>query len=215
MTTAGTGAEGLQVAARQPPDLVILALDVLHTTCLEAIHSLRVWSTVPILVVSEGHDARDKVIALDAGADDYVIKPFAVHALSARVRALTRRSFDRGHDPIVAYGNVTIDFATRRITRRVGPDKQSIRLTPTEWRILDVLARSANRLVTREDLLLKVWGPAHTTHMGYLRLYVAQLRKKLETNSAEPRFIVTVHGVGYRFVSSDVGSGSRSADRRA
>jgi len=164
------------------------------------IQGLRGWTQVPILVVSGRTDAADKVDALDAGADDYVTKPFAIDELLARIRALTRRVVAPGDEPIVTFGEISVDFSAKQVVRRQGKRTENVRLTPTEWRILELLVHSPDKLVTRESLLTQIWGPHHTKDTGYLRLYFAQLRKKLEPVPSEPRYLVTVLGMGYRFV---------------
>ena len=197
--TADDGAEALDLAATHHPDLVMLDLGMPKLDGVEVIHALRGWTQIPILVVSGRTDAADKVDALDAGADDYVTKPFAIDELLARIRALHRRVVNPGDDPIVEFGQVSVDFTAKQITRRNAAKREAIRLTPTEWRILDILVHNPGKLVTREDLLTQIWGPHHSKDTGYLRLYFAQLRKKLEPIPAEPRYLVTVLGMGYRF----------------
>jgi two-component system KDP operon response regulator KdpE len=202
IVTAGDGAEALDAAAQHHPDLVMLDLGMPRLDGVEVIQGLRGWTQVPILVVSGRTDAADKVDALDAGADDYVTKPFAIDELLARIRALTRRVVAPDDDPIVTIGDISIDFSAKQVLRRTDDRSESIRLTPTEWRILDLLVHSPGKLVTRETLLTQIWGPHHTKDTGYLRLYFAQLRKKLEPVPARPRYLVTVLGMGYRFVPS-------------
>jgi len=197
--TADDGAEALEMAANHRPDLVMLDLGMPKLDGVEVIAGLRGWTQVPILVVSGRSDAADKVDALDAGADDYVTKPFAIDELLARIRALTRRVVNPGDDPIVEFGEVSVDFTAKQIMKRNRTKREPIRLTPTEWRILDILVHNPGKLVTREDLLTQIWGPFHTKDTGYLRLYFAQLRKKLEPIPGEPRYLVTVLGMGYRF----------------
>ena len=174
--TASTGAEALSEAVEHHPDLVMLDLGMPELNGIEVIEGLRGWSTVPILVVSGRTGSADKVDALDAGADDYVTKPFAADELLARIRALTRRQ-----------------------TGGTDEGSEHVRLTPTEWAILEVLLRNPRRLVTRQALLTQVWGPQYTSDTGYLRLYLAQLRKKLEPEPSRPRFLLTEPGMGYRF----------------
>jgi two-component system KDP operon response regulator KdpE len=198
--TAGDGAEALEMAAGHHPDLVMLDLGMPKLDGVEVIQGLRGWTQVPILVVSGRTDAADKVDALDAGADDYVTKPFAIDELLARIRALTRRVVAPGDEPIVTFGSISVDFSAKQVVRRHGKRTENVRLTPTEWRILDLLVHSPDKLVTRESLLTQIWGPHHTKDTGYLRLYFAQLRKKLEPMPSEPRYLVTVLGMGYRFV---------------
>jgi two-component system KDP operon response regulator KdpE len=198
--TADDGAQALEMAAENHPDLVVLDLGMPKLDGVEVIQGLRGWTQIPILVVSGRTDAADKVDALDAGADDYVTKPFAIDELLARIRALTRRVVTPGDEPIVTFGDISVDFSAKRVVRRRGKLSESVRLTPTEWRILELLVHSPDKLVTRESLLTQIWGPHHTKDTGYLRLYFAQLRKKLEPVPSEPRYLVTVLGMGYRFV---------------
>ena len=198
--TARTGAEALSVAVDHHPDLVMLDLGMPQLDGIEVIEGLRGWTAVPILVVSGRTGSADKVDALDAGADDYVTKPFAADELLARIRALTRRQPAASDEPVVTFGDVTVDLAARQVTRR-DPDGtvHGLRLTPTEWQILELLVRNPHRLVTRQSLLSQVWGPQYTNDTGYLRLYLAQLRKKLEPEPSRPRYLLTEPGMGYRF----------------
>jgi two-component system KDP operon response regulator KdpE len=198
--TADDGAQALEMAAENHPDLVVLDLGMPKLDGVEVIQGLRGWTQIPILVVSGRTDAADKVDALDAGADDYVTKPFAIDELLARIRALTRRVVAPGDEPIVTFGDISVDFSAKQVVRRQGKRSENVRLTPTEWRILELLVHSPDKLVTRESLLTQIWGPHHTKDTGYLRLYFAQLRKKLEPVPSEPRYLVTVLGMGYRFV---------------
>jgi two-component system KDP operon response regulator KdpE len=196
IVTAGDGAQAIELAGAQHPDLVMLDLGMPRVTGIDVIAALRGWTQVPILVVSGRTDAADKVDALDAGADDYVTKPFAMDELLARVRALTRRVVAGDDEPIARFGDVSVDFSAKKVVRASG----AVRLTPTEWRILELLVRNPGKLITRESLLTQIWGPHHTRDTGYLRLYFAQLRKKLEPVPAHPAYFVTVLGMGYRFV---------------
>jgi two-component system KDP operon response regulator KdpE len=157
---------------------------------------VRGWTTTPILVVSGRTDTSGKVDALDAGADDYVTKPFATEELLARLRALTRRVSETTEAPTVAFGDVVVDLAARQVTRA----GQEVRLTPTEWAVLEQLVRNPRRLVTQQTLLTSVWGPTHTRDSGYLRIYLGTLRKKLEPEPSRPRHLITEPGIGYRFV---------------
>ena len=199
--TAADGREALEQAIAHQPDLVMLDLGMPQLNGIEVIESLRAWTRVPVLVVSGRTDSADKVDALDAGADDYVTKPFSIEELLARIRALTRRSPADGAEPVVVFGDISVDFAAKQILRRRVDESEIVRLTPTEWRILDILLHSGGRLVTREDILTAVWGPHHSHDTGYLRLYFAQLRKKLEPLPSRPRYLVTVLGMGYRFIA--------------
>jgi two-component system KDP operon response regulator KdpE len=207
VVTARDGAEALAAAAHEHPDLVMLDLGMPHLDGIEVIAGLRGWTQVPILVVSGRSGAADKVDALDAGADDYVTKPFSIDELLARIRALTRRlgPVDSGAEPVIMLGAIAVDLSARSVVRtstgsRDDPGKtEPIRLTPTEWRILEFLLRNPGKLVSRQSLLTDIWGPHHTTDSGYLRLYLAQLRKKLEPDPAHPRYLLTEAGMGYRF----------------
>ena len=198
VVTASDGKEALRLAVDKHPDLIVLDLGMPGLTGIEVIEGVRGWSQVPILVVSGRSDSLDKVDALDAGADDYVTKPFAADELLARIRALSRRTPAATDEPVISFGDVVVDLAAHSVTRA----GSAVRLTPTEWRLLEVLIRSPDRLVTRETLLTEVWGPQYTTDTGYLRLYLAQLRKKLEPEPGKPRYLLTEAGMGYRFVAS-------------
>lgn len=202
--TAADGAEALSQAIAHHPDVVMLDLGMPRLDGIEVIEGLRGWSQVPILVVSGRTGAADKVDALDAGADDYVTKPFAMDELLARIRALTRRVVTAADEPSTSFGDVAVDFSARTVTRHTGTGNaarsEAVRLTPTEWRLLELLVQNPGKLITREAMLTQVWGPNHSRDTGYLRLYMAQLRKKLEPTPARPRFLVTVQGMGYRFV---------------
>jgi len=200
VVTASDGKEALDAAISSHPDLVVLDLGMPGLTGIEVIEALRGWTQVPILVVSGRSESWDKVEALDAGADDYVTKPFSADELLARIRALTRRSPAATDEPVVTFGDVTVDLSAHLVTRGGEP----VRLTPTEWRLLEVLLRNHDRLVTRETLLTEVWGPQYTTDTGYLRLYIAQLRKKLEAEPSSPVHLLTEAGMGYRFRSAVV-----------
>lgn len=196
VVTASDGKAALDAAISTHPDIVVIDLGMPGLTGIEVIEALRGWSQVPVLVVSGRSESWDKVEALDAGADDYVTKPFSADELLARIRALSRRSVTATEAPVVTFGDVTVDLAARSITRAGA----AVRLTPTEWLLLEVLLRNPGKLVTRETLLTEVWGPQFTTDTGYLRLYLSQLRKKLEPEPAKPRYLVTDAGLGYRFV---------------
>jgi len=196
VVTAADGTQALDAAIAEHPDFVVIDLGMPGLTGLEVIEALRGWTQVPVLVVSGRSEPWDKVEALDAGADDYVTKPFSADELLARIRALSRRTVAPAGDPIVSFGDVTVDSAARVVTRGGAP----VRLTPTEWHILELLLRNRDRLVTRETLLTEVWGPQYTSDTGYLRLYLSQLRKKLEPEPSKPRYLLTEAGMGYRFV---------------
>jgi two-component system KDP operon response regulator KdpE len=193
--TAATGSAALATAAAHPPDLVILDLGLPDMDGVEVVTELRGWTSVPILVLSGRTGSADKVEALDAGADDYVTKPFGIDELLARLRAMTRRNTPRDEAPVVTMGEVEIDLAARRVRK----DDQDVRLTPTEWHLLEVLVRHPNALMSQRQLLAEVWGPGYEKAHGNLRLYMGQLRKKLEADPARPRYLVNEPGMGYRF----------------
>jgi two-component system KDP operon response regulator KdpE len=195
--TAGSGAEALRVAAAHPPDTVILDLGLPDMEGTEVIAGLRGWTQVPILVLSGRSDSADKVDALDAGADDYVIKPFGMDELLARMRAMARRGAPAAADqPVVQVGDRTVDLANRRVT---GSDGSDIRLTPTEWHLLEALVRSPGKLLSQTHLLAEVWGPGYENAQGNLRLYMGQLRRKLEPDPSHPAHLLNEPGLGYRF----------------
>ncbi|HRW18065.1 MAG TPA: response regulator [Dermatophilaceae bacterium] len=198
--TADTRRAALLAAARQPPDLVVLDLGLPDLDGVEVVHGLRGWSRVPIVVLSGRTDSADKVAALDAGADDYVTKPFEVEELCARLRAVVRRTEpgDGPGQPSLQLTAVVVDFGARTVTART--DGLPIRLTPTEWHILEVIARHPGRLVTQRQVLGEVWGPQYVKETGYLRVYLTQLRRKLEAEPSRPRHLITEAGMGYRLV---------------
>ncbi len=195
---ASTGAEALEVAGRYPPDLVILDLGLPDLDGVEVIQGLRGWTKAPIIVLSGRADSVDKVEALDVGADDYVTKPFGVEELLARMRAAVRRTGTAEDLPRIRFGDLVIDLAAKRVTRQ-GED---VRLTPTEWHLLEVLLRNPGKLLSRNQLLTEVWGPGYADATGNLRLYMAQLRRKLEPDPARPRWLITEPGMGYRYQPS-------------
>ena len=194
VVTAADGRSALEAAADQHPDVVLLDLGLPDLDGTEVISGLRGWTSVPIVVLSARQHGEDKVEALDLGADDYVTKPFAMNELLARLRAAVRRARDDAPTAVVLeIGPLTIDLARKRVSRR-GDD---VRLTPTEWAFLELLARNLGRLVPRQQVLREVWGPAYEHESHYLRVYAAQLRRKLEDDPAHPRHIVTTSGLGY------------------
>jgi two-component system, OmpR family, KDP operon response regulator KdpE len=201
--TAATGTEALEQASRHPPDLVILDLGLPDLDGVEVIQGLRGWTAAPIIVLSGRADAIDKVEALDAGADDYVTKPFAMEELLARMRAVGRRATGEEDEPRFRLGDLVIDLAAKRVTSVTHADQQDgqadIRLTPTEWHLLEVLLRHPGKLLSQQYLLKEVWGPGYADATGNLRLYMAQLRRKLEPDPAQPRWLLTEPGMGYRF----------------
>jgi two-component system KDP operon response regulator KdpE len=228
---AATGAEALEVAGRYPPDLVILDLGLPDLDGVEVIQGLRGWTKAPIIVLSGRADSVDKVEALDAGADDYITKPFGVEELLARMRAAVRRTGTAEDLPRIQLGHLVVDLAAKRVTRQApvpaaggpaeggpagggpaagepgpggpaggGPAQaDDIRLTPTEWHLLEVLLRNPGKLLSRNQLLTEVWGPGYADATGNLRLYMAQLRRKLEPDPARPRWLITEPGMGYRY----------------
>ena len=209
---AATGTEALEMAARHPPDLVILDLGLPDLDGVDVIQGLRGWSKAPIIVLSGRADSTDKVEALDAGADDYITKPFGVEELLARMRAAVRRTVVAGDQPRIRLGDLIVDLAAKRVTRQaavptgggpaVAAQPDDIRLTPTEWHLLEVLLRNPGKLLSRNQLLTEVWGPGYADATGNLRLYMAQLRRKLEPDPARPRWLVTEPGMGYRYQPS-------------
>ncbi|WEO77395.1 response regulator transcription factor [Cryobacterium sp. SO2] len=197
--TAHDGTSALAAIVDYHPDLVMLDLGMPTLDGLEVIDSVRSWNSVPILVVSGRSGASDKVEALDRGADDYVTKPFSIDELLARIRALTRRMPTSGDEPVVTFGDITVDLPAKTIVRATAGGPAPVRLTPTEWQILELLLRTPGKLVSRQALYAEVWGQHKMTDTGYLRLYLAQLRKKLEPDPAHPRYLLTEAGMGYRF----------------
>ena len=203
--TAASGGEALELAARHPPDLVILDLGLPDLDGVEVIHGLRGWTEAPIIVLSGRTDSTDKVEALDAGADDYVTKPFGMDELLARMRAVSRRATADGDVPQVRLGDLVVDLAAKRVRRAATSGDQQItgnadiRLTPTEWHLLEVLLRNPGKLLSQQQLLAEVWGPGYADATGNLRLYMAQLRRKLEPDPARPRWLLTEPGMGYRY----------------
>ena len=193
-----TLARGLIEAASRQPDLVILDLGLPDGDGVDLVRELRGWTGIPVLILSARSDEANKVRALDAGADDYLTKPFGVPELLARVRALLRRSqrpADAG--PVLRFGDVELDLARRQVQRQGQP----VHLTPIEYRLLTYLAANAGRVLTQRQLLAEVWGPNHTDHAHYLRVYMTNLRRKLEADPAQPRYLLTESGVGYRLVA--------------
>jgi len=196
---APTGEAALTLAAKKHPDLVILDLGLPGIDGIEVIRGLRGWSTVPIIVLSVREAERDKVAALDAGADDYITKPFGMDELLARLRAALRRKIPAEEDAIVETEHFSVDLAAKRITT---PDGE-VKLTPTEWNLVEILVRNAGKLVTQRQLLQEVWGPQYERETNYLRVYFAQIRRKLEPDAARPRYFITEARMGYRFIVSD------------
>jgi two-component system KDP operon response regulator KdpE len=196
VSTAADGATGLALTARRHPDVLILDLGLPDMDGCDVIRGIRGWSSVPIIVLSVRERESQKVAALDAGADDYVTKPFGMDELLARLRAAVRRASPGLDEPVVVTGDFTVDLAAKRVTRA---GDGIVRLTPTEWELLETLVRNRGRLVTQRQLLQDVWGPSYATESHYLRVYMAQLRRKLEVDPSNPRYLLTEPGMGYRF----------------
>ena len=194
---AADGASALRLAASHRPDLVVLDLGLPDLDGLEVIRGLRGWTSVPIIVLSGRAGSQDKVAALDAGADDYVTKPFGIDELLARVRAVTRRVAPTGESAVVEVGRFRVDLAAHAVRGEAGAS--DVRLTPTEWHLLEILLRSPGKLVSQRQLLHDVWGPQYQSETNYLRQYMAQLRRKLEVDPSRPRHLLTEPGMGYRF----------------
>ena len=195
---AGTGEEALVDVAANLPDLVLLDLGLPGIDGVDVIRGLRAWTSVPIIVLSAREGDPSKVEALDAGADDYVTKPFSINELLARVRASLRRHQPTPLEPVVETSDFTVDLVGKRVTR----DGIFVHLTPTQWAIVEELVRHPGRLVTQRQLLQSVWGPQYEHETNYLRVHLAAIRRKLEPNPAQPRYFITAPGIGYRFESS-------------
>ena len=197
VVTAATGRQALDVLARAHPDVVVLDLGLPDLDGIDVLHGIRGWNPVPVVVLSARTTSDEKVDALDAGADDYVTKPFEMNELLARLRAAVRRSAASGSSDapsVVETATFTLDLAAGVVTR----DGQQVRLTPTEYHLLEVLARHVGRLVPQQQLLREVWGPGYEKETHYLRVYVGQLRRKLEPDPTAPRHLITEPGIGYR-----------------
>ena len=192
---AETGEEALELAARHRPDVVVVDLGLPGISGIEVIEGIRGWSRVPIVVLSVRDTEADKVAALDAGADDYVTKPFGMDELLARLRAALRRVIPVEEEPVIETADFTIDFAAKRVIR----NGEEVRLTPTEWQLVEVLVRNRGKLVPQHQLLQEVWGPEYHDETGNLREYIARLRRKLEPEQSRPRYFTTEVGLGYRF----------------
>lgn len=192
---AATGESALQLAARKHPDVVVLDLGLPGMDGVEVIRGLRGWSRVPIIVLSVRDREADKVAALDAGADDYVTKPFGMDELLARLRAALRRAEPAEEEATVETPAFTVDLAAKRVSR----DGKDVKLTPTEWHLVEVLVRNPGKLVSQRQLLQEVWGPQYQRESNYLRVYLAQIRRKLEPEPSRPRYFLTEPRMGYRF----------------
>jgi two-component system KDP operon response regulator KdpE len=199
VSTAASGQEALRVAAAARPDVVVLDLGLPDIDGATVIEGLRGWTRVPIIVLSARTDSGDKVSALDAGADDYVTKPFGMDELLARLRAAVRRASTAApaedEDAVVVTPSFTVDLAAKKVLK----DGSEVHLTPTEWGVLELLVRNKGKLVAQKQLLQEVWGPTYASETHYLRVYLAQLRRKLEPQPSRPRHLLTEAGMGYRF----------------
>jgi two-component system KDP operon response regulator KdpE len=195
VTAVGDAATALRASAKETADVVILDLGLPDMDGVEVLHGLRGWNDVPVIVLSARDTQAAKVAALDAGADDYVTKPFGMDELLARIRASLRRSGSVPDDPLVRTERYTIDLVAKRVER----DGTKVRLTPTEWHLVEILVRHPDRLISQGELLTQVWGPAYESETNYLRVYLAQIRRKLEDDPARPRYFITEPGMGYRF----------------
>jgi len=201
VVSASTGEQGLALAVAQPPDVIILDLTLPDMDGLQVCEQIREWSRVPIIILSVRESEKDKVAALDRGADDYLTKPFGIEELLARIRVALRHSEQSlgNKKSVIKAGPVTVDLARHIVTR----NGEEIRVTATEFKLLAYLAAHADRVITHQAILNQIWGFAESDHVEYLRVYIGQLRKKLEINPDEPQIILTEPGVGYRFHSSD------------
>jgi len=196
---AATGHDGLNQAAIFHPDLIVLDLGLPDMDGIEVIKRLREWTGTPVIILSVREHEDDKVDALDAGADDYVTKPFSMGELLARLRAALRHVAKTDDEPVLTFGELTIDLARRNVILR----GEEIKLTPTEYEILKYLALQAGRVITHRQLLHAIWGPNYQEQTHYLRIYIGQLRHKIETDPSQPTYIITEPGVGYRLVIRD------------
>lgn len=201
VTTASRGEEGLALAAANPPDIIILDLGLPDLDGLQVCSRLREWTQTPIIVLSARDNERDKVTALDKGADDYLTKPFGIEELLARVRVALRHTAPtrRAVLTVVHAGTLVVDLA-RHVVTRAG---EEVKLTATEFKLLAYLAANTGRVLTHQGILTQVWGPAEADHVEYLRVYMRQLRKKLEADPERPQYLLTEPGVGYRFLADD------------
>ncbi len=201
VTTASTGEEGLTLAAANPPDVVILDLGLPRMSGLEVCAHLREWTQVPVIVLSVREAEHDKVLALDKGADDYLTKPFGIDELLARIRVALRHSAQAqgSREQVITTGNLRIDLARHLVTH----SEAEVKLTATEFKLLAYLAANEGRVLTHQTILARVWGPEYADHTEYLRVYVRQLRKKLEDDPDQPRYLLTEPGIGYRFMADE------------
>lgn len=194
---AASGTEAVMQASGTKPDLIILDLGLPDMDGKEVVHRLREWTEVPILILTVRDQEREKIEALDTGADDYITKPFSMGELLARIRVSIRRSAHTGDEPVIQCGDLSVDLAQRRVLL----DTQEIKLTPTEYDIIKILAQNAGKVLTHRQLLKAVWGDTYSEDTHYIRVYIGQLRRKIEPNPTQPRYIITESGVGYRLMS--------------
>jgi two-component system, OmpR family, KDP operon response regulator KdpE len=199
ISDAASGRDGVNQAAIFHPDLIILDLGLPDMDGIDVITRLREWTQIPIIILSVREHEDDKIKALDAGADDYVTKPFSMGELLARIRVALRHAAKTEDEPVLTFGELTVDLAHRNVMR----GGEEIRLTPTEYEILKYLALQADRVITHRQLLRAIWGPNYQEQTHYLRIYIGQLRHKIETDPSQPSYIITEPGVGYRLVSKD------------
>jgi len=192
-----SGAEGVAQAAIVKPDLIILDLGLPDLDGKAVVRRLREWSDIPVLILTVRDQEKEKIDALDAGADDYITKPFSVGELLARMRVSLRRAAHAGDEPIIVCGNLSIDLAQRRVL----VENQEIKLTPTEYEIMKILAQNSGKVLTHRQLLKAVWGETYSDDTHYIRVYIGQLRRKIEPNPTQPHYIITESGVGYRLMS--------------
>ena len=193
---ASTGEEALVLAAEHHPDVVVLDIGLPGIDGIEVVRGLRGWTNVPIIMLSVRENETDKVAALDAGADDYVTKPFGMNELLARLRAALRRSSSADDpEPLVSTKDFSIDLAAKRVTRA----DVEVHLTPTEWRFVELLVRNPGKLVSQRQVLQEVWGPEYEKETNYLRVFLAAVRRKLEPEPSRPQYFITEPGMGYRF----------------
>jgi two-component system KDP operon response regulator KdpE len=199
VTEAATGKEGLIKAANHPPDLILLDLGLPDTSGHQVLKELREWYTSPVMILSVQSSEDDIVMALDEGANDYLVKPFRTGELLARIRSALRRSINRENEPIIDCGELQIDLASRIVRK----NNTIVKLTSTEYTLLTLLAKNDSKVLTHKSILKIVWGPAYWNETQYLRVFIAQLRKKIESNPNQPKYIITEAGVGYRFMAKE------------
>jgi len=196
---AASGREGLSQTSIFHPDLIVLDLGLPDIDGIDVIRNLRDWTQIPIIVLSVREHEDDKIKALDAGADDYVTKPFSMGELLARLRVALRRAAKSDDEPILTFGELSVDLARRNVAMR----GEEVKLTPTEYEVLKYLVQQAGRVVTHRQLLRAIWGSNYQEESQYLRVYIGQLRRKIESDPSQPTYIITEPGVGYRLVTQD------------